>query len=118
VYGRAGFIIHPVLGSRLRLGGILTDAVLEPDGRLEGFNPCKDCDLCIKMCPAKAFDPTKSYPHAYARNQCTDKRVEIADRGFYCHNCYAVCPAGKLEDEKLLRISEAKSFYKPHRESE
>jgi epoxyqueuosine reductase QueG len=117
VYGRAGFIIHPVLGSHLRLGGILTDAVLEPDGRLEGFKPCEDCDRCIKMCPAKAFDPTMSYPQSYTREHCMKKRAEIAEKGFYCHNCYAVCPAGSMEDGKLLKISEAKSFYKPHRES-
>ncbi len=115
VYGRAGFIIHPVLGSRIRLGGILTDAALEPDGRLEGFNPCENCDRCIRMCPAQAFDPAKSYPYSYAREKCMAKRAEIANKGLYCHNCYAVCPAGKLEDERLLRITEAKSFYKPHR---
>ena len=110
VYGRAGFIIHPVLGSRI--GGILTDAELEPDGRLEGFNPCEDCDLCIKACPAKAFDPTKQYPYSYNREKCIAKRAEIAKKGYYCHNCYAVCPAGKLEDEELLSIKEAKSIFK------
>jgi len=112
VYGRAGFIIHPVLGSRIRLGAIMTNAELEPDGRLEGFNPCEDCDLCIKACPAKAFDPTKQYPYSYDRAKCMAKRAEIAKKGFYCHNCYAVCPAGQLKDEELLSIKEARSIYK------
>jgi len=112
VYGRAGFIIHPVLGSRMRLGGILTDAVLEPDGCLEDFDPCEDCDLCIRSCPAQAFDPTKQYPYSYSREKCMAKRAEIAIKGLYCHNCYAVCPAGKLDDEELLRIKEAKSIFK------
>jgi len=116
VYGRAGFIIHPVLGSRIRLGGILTDAVLEPDGRLEGFDPCENCDLCIKICPAQAFDPAKRYPYSYAREKCMAKRAEIAAKGLYCHNCYAVCPAGKLKDERLLRIKEAKSIFKRGRQ--
>lgn len=115
VYGRSGLIIHPVIGNRFRLGAIMTDAVLEPDGRLEGFDPCKDCDLCIKMCPAKAHDPTKSYPYSFDRVKCIRKRAEIAKEGLYCHNCYAVCPVGKLDNEKLLSIQEAKSFYKPHR---
>jgi ferredoxin len=30
----------------------------------------------------------------------------------YCHNCFAVCPAGKLDDEELLCIEEAKSFFR------
>jgi len=115
VYGRSGIILHPVLGSRLRLGAILTDAVLEPDGRLEGFEPCQDCDRCITMCPAKAFDPAKSYPHSYSQQKCMAKRVEIEEKGLYCHNCYAVCPSGKLQDKELLHIEEAASLLKRDR---
>jgi len=62
----------------------MTDAELEPDGRLEGFNPREDCDLCIKTCPAKAFDPTKQYPYSYDRVKCMAKRAEIAKKGLYC----------------------------------
>jgi epoxyqueuosine reductase QueG len=115
VYGRSGLIIHPVLGNRLRFGGILTDAVLEPDGVLEGFEPCENCDLCIKMCPAKAFDPTKRYPYSYSEEKCISKLAKIADKGLYCDNCSAVCPPGKFKDEELLCIKEAKSFFKRDR---
>ena len=38
--------------------------------------------------------------------------AEIAGRGLYCHNCFAVCPAGKLDDEELFSLREAKSFYR------
>ncbi|UCD58902.1 MAG: hypothetical protein JSV16_07290 [Candidatus Hydrogenedentota bacterium] len=110
VYGRSGLIIHPVLGSRMRLGAIKTDAVLEPDGCLEGFEPCENCDLCIKMCPAKAFDLTRRYPHSWSREKCTSKRADIAEEGLYCHNCFAVCPADEFKDEELLCIKEVKSF--------
>ncbi len=112
VYGRSGLILHPVLGNRLRLGVILTDAVLEPDGRLEGFDPCAGCDECIRACPAKAFDPAQPYPHSFSPAKCTSKRAEIASRELYCHNCYAVCPAGKIGDEALVVIEEAESFYR------
>ena len=113
VYGRSGVLIHPVLGSRMALSAIMTDAVLEPDGRLESFEPCKNCDLCIKMCPAEAYDPAKSYPHSWSRETCAPKRAEIEKSGLYCHNCFAVCPAGKLEDEELFCSKEAKSFFAP-----
>lgn len=115
VYGRSGVILHPILGNRMRFGAILTDAALEPDGRLEGFDPCGDCDDCIKACPAGAYDPSKQYPHSWSRDVCTPKRAEIAEKGLYCHNCYAVCPAGQLEDASLLCVREALSFNKRDR---
>jgi ferredoxin len=111
VYGRSGLIIHPALGNRIVLGAIMTNAVLEPDGRLEGFEPCQDCDLCIEMCPAGAFDSTKQYPHSWSRETCTAKRIELAHRELYCHNCFAACPVGALKDEELLCIKEAESFF-------
>ena len=115
VYGRSGLIIHPVLGNRLRLGAFLTDAVLEPDGRLDGFAPCQGCDRCVRMCPAQAFDPNKEYPESWSRDICVGKRAQITDTGYYCHNCFAVCPAGTIPDDRLLSSAEAVSFYEPHR---
>lgn len=115
VYGRSGLIIHPTLGNRMSIGAIFTDAEMEPDDRLSGFEPCTDCDLCIRRCPAKAFDPDKTYPESWSRAKCTSKRSEIAKKGYYCHNCFAVCPAGRMEDEKLLSFKESVNFYKPIR---
>ncbi len=117
VYGRSGLIIHPELGNRMVLGTILTDAVLEADQRLEGFEPCENCDRCIKMCPARAFDPEKPYPHSWSRETCTTKRNQISAQGFYCHNCFAVCTAGKYTDEELVHIGRSQSFFAPHRTS-
>jgi len=111
VYGRSGVIIHPVIGNRMALGMILTDAILEPDDRLENFDPCVDCDLCIKICPANAFDTTKKYPDSFSRDKCLSKRKQIAERGLYCHDCWAVCPASEFEDTDLLSIKEAISHY-------
>lgn len=115
VYGKSGVILNPVLGNRMRLTAIMTDAELEPDGRLEGYNPCEGCDLCIRMCPAKAYDPTKRYPDSWSREACMAKRAEIAAKGYYCHNCWAVCPAGTLDDDALLSVDRAQSFCAPHR---
>lgn len=116
VYGRSGVIIHPMLGNRMNLGAILTDAPLDPDPQLQEFHPCQDCDLCIRACPAQAFDPEKDYPHSWSREKCTSKRAEIAKKGLYCHNCFASCPAGQLKDEDLFVSKEAVSFYKPRKE--
>jgi epoxyqueuosine reductase QueG len=115
VYGRSGLIIHPNLGNRMSIGTILTDAEMEPDGRLDGFDPCAECDLCIRKCPARAYDARKAYPDSWSRAKCMAKRSEIAARGFYCHNCFAVCPAGRLEDKELLLLKESIDFHRPSR---
>jgi epoxyqueuosine reductase QueG len=115
VYGRSGLILHPELGNRMSIGIILTDAVLEPDPRPADFEPCRGCDLCLRMCPARAFDPTKSYPHSWSREKCASKTAEIAAKGLKCNNCFVVCPAGKLKDEDLLYTGEKISFYQPAR---
>jgi epoxyqueuosine reductase QueG len=83
---------------------------LEPDGRLTGFDPCADCDRCQRACPAKAFDPSKPYPASWSRTACEAKRAEIAARGLYCHNCYAMCPAGQVAGQDLLWMRESMSF--------
>jgi epoxyqueuosine reductase QueG len=116
VYGRSGIILHPELGNRMSIGTILTDAEMEPDDRLKDFEPCADCDLCIRKCPAQAYDPDKTYPDSWSRSKCVSKRAEIAGKGFYCHNCFAVCPAGRLDDKALLSIKESIDFHKPGRQ--
>ncbi len=114
VYGRSGIILNPVLGNRMSLGVIMTDASIEADDRLADFHPCEDCDKCIQACPAKAFDKDKEYPESWSRETCVAKRNEIAAKEMFCHNCFAACPAGAINDEELLSIKTAKSFFKPH----
>ena len=102
VYGRSGLLINPVIGNRMCIGAVMTDAVLEPDSPLEDFHPCDNCSACIDSCPAGAFDSTLFYPESWNMEKCISKRREIAQKGSYCHNCFALCPAGKLEDSQLI----------------
>ena len=111
VYGRSGIIIHPELGNRMAIGTILTDAVVGLDPRLEDFHPCKDCDLCIRMCPSQAFDSTKTYPESWDRETCVSKKAETQARGYRCDACFACCPAGTVPEEKLFGFEEQESFY-------
>jgi epoxyqueuosine reductase len=54
--GRSGCVYHPQYGAMLRLGAVVTSAVLPPDPMLEG-DPCPPrCRACFQACPAKAFD--------------------------------------------------------------
>jgi epoxyqueuosine reductase QueG len=115
VYGRSGLILHPQLGNRMSIGTILTDAELEPDARLKYFEPCTSCDLCVRKCPAHAYDPVKQYPESWSRAKCTAKRAQLAAEGVYCHNCFAVCPADRLDDRELSCTREATSLHRADR---
>lgn len=102
VYGKSGLLINPVLGNRMTLGLVMIDSELEPDPPLENFYPCKNCNLCIELCPAEAYDQAKVYPDSWSRETCIQKRREIEEAGSYCHNCFAVCPAGTIPDSDLI----------------
>ncbi len=54
-FGRHNLVIHPRLGSQILFCGILTDLELEPDPSCE-TNPCINCNLCVKNCPAGALE--------------------------------------------------------------
>ena len=53
--GWSKVFIHPVYGPRVRLGTILTDAVLEPDPLVAPKTLCKRCMKCVPDCPGAAI---------------------------------------------------------------
>ena len=123
VYGRSGLILHPELGNRMSIGTILTDAELQPDARLADFEPCRNCDLCIRTCPAHAYNSEKPYPESWSRAKCTAKRADLATEGLYCHTCFAVCPSSRFDDPELSCTREATSIHvrdqrKPQKEAD
>jgi len=113
VYGRCGIIITPEYGPRVNLGVVLTDANLEPDGRLIDFNPCLKCRLCIDSCPPKAIREGTSPPMGHDRDRCINfilkLREKTHDQRFYCGYCYISCPVGKT-DSPGFRLSRYKNL--------
>jgi ferredoxin len=53
--GWSKVFMHPTFGPRVRLGTILTDAVLEPDPLIKPRTLCKHCMKCVKDCPGNAI---------------------------------------------------------------
>ena len=108
VYGRCRVIITPEHGPRVNLGVVLTDANLEPDGRLTDFNPCLKCRLCATLCPPKAIREDVSPPMGHDRDKCINfilkLREKTRDQHFYCGYCYDFCPVGKT-DKPGFRLS-------------
>lgn len=54
-FGRHNLFLHPEMGSRVILFGVITDLALPPDPFHE-TDLCTDCDLCVQSCPAQALD--------------------------------------------------------------
>jgi len=108
VYGRCGIIVTPEYGPRVNLRLVLTDANLEPDGRLTDFNPCLKCRLCVELCPPKAIRDDVGPPMGHERDKCINfilkLREKTHDQRFYCGYCYNFCPVGKT-DRPGFRLS-------------
>jgi epoxyqueuosine reductase len=79
VFGKSGVVITPEYGPRVNIGVVVTDAILEPDEKLN-FNPCQTCNVCVQVCPAKAIQALRN---------------ETGDDKFFCGYCYDKCPVGK-----------------------
>lgn len=99
VFGRPSIIVTPEFGPRVRLGVLITDAPLEPTGRIEGFNPCSNCTICADSCPVKAIDPNPPPPRGFNRDKCL-KFYQYLGRStnseiLHCAVCFGVCPIAR-----------------------
>ena len=61
--GLSRLLVTPEFGPFVRLGTIVTDAVLSPDQPL-AENPCDLCGLCQDACPAKAIQEDGSLDYS------------------------------------------------------
>ncbi len=52
---RNGLVASPKLGTRMRLGAVLTSAQLKEDPLLEGAPCAPNCNICINVCPTQAI---------------------------------------------------------------
>jgi len=105
VYGKCGLIITPEYGPRVNIGVVVTDAVLEPDEKLD-FNPCQSCKVCVKVCPVKAAREGLDPPVSHNREECVNfiqrLRDETGDQRFLCGYCYDLCPVGRTRKRGYL----------------
>lgn len=55
-FGSNNLVVHPRFGCRIVFTAILTDLEIPADPPV-ARNPCTECGLCVRGCPAKALDP-------------------------------------------------------------
>jgi epoxyqueuosine reductase QueG len=93
VLGRNNLLITPQHGPRVRLVTLVTNAPLKSDPPLK-FYPCKNCDICVRACPAGALKNEKT-----DRRKCTAYLNKIRKKSGqdlrYCGLCIKACPVGK-----------------------
>src|SRR4030042_3726432 len=78
--GKSALLITPEHGPRVRWGTVLTDAPLDTGTPVDEM--CRDCDACVKGCPAhaftgQAFDKPRTRSEIFAAEACDsylDKR--------------------------------------------
>ena len=89
--GKNSLLCNNEYGNLIKLGAVITDAVLAADPIVTA-NLCKDtCTLCIESCPVGAIGLNKEVSQEKCRefSEVNNKRgIEI----YACHACRSVCP--------------------------
>lgn len=98
IFGRNHLLIHPVYGSYIFLGGVVTDLPLAADAPLQGG--CTGCGRCAAACPGQAF--AHGFDAALCASYLLQKKgalseeeqavVKRAGMAWGCDICSDVCP--------------------------
>jgi epoxyqueuosine reductase len=96
--GKSALLITPEHGPRVRWGTVLTDAPLEAGTPLDEM--CRDCDECVKGCPAhaftgQAFDKPRPRSEIFAAEACYRYLRERETLHRACGMCVYICPFGR-----------------------
>lgn len=135
VIGDNGLLIHPVYGSYVFLGEIVTDLALTPSKPLgEG---CLHCGKCRKACPQGALQENGSVELSRCRSHISQKKGELTeleqkqllDGGLIwgCDICNDICPMNQtpaltpipeflasvtpwMDEESILSLLDSRPF--------
>ena len=95
--GKSGLFISTEYGSKIRLATILTDMPLESENPIIE-NGCKNCDNCVKNCPAGAisgivYKEGMQREDFFSAEKCSKHMKTYNDigRGSVCGICIKVC---------------------------
>jgi epoxyqueuosine reductase len=96
--GKSALLITPEHGPRVRWGTVLTDAPLQAGMPLDEM--CRDCDECVKGCPAHAFtgqpfDRPRPRSEMFAAEACYHYLRERETLYRVCGMCVYICPFGR-----------------------
>ncbi|KPJ56178.1 MAG: hypothetical protein AMS16_02885 [Planctomycetes bacterium DG_58] len=121
VIGKNTMLITKPYGSWVVLSFLMTDAPLIPDEPLKGWDPCRECDVCLKACPGNAlFEGRKLiYEDCLNVTPSVEDHERLAKVGPYlwgCDVCQEVCPANRrTEHDSRESAPQAEEFLIPLR---
>ena len=116
--GKQSLLLTKKFGTFLALGGILTNAALEYNSKVDS-NRCRNCDECQKACPLAAIDT----PHLLNRNRCLSNLLQcnslpekaqpvMGNQIVDCEICQDVCPWNIRHMQHPLKTEFIASFQK------
>jgi len=114
--GKHSLLISKEFGSYLALGGIITDAELEYNKKLEK-NRCSSCNECRKACPMNALE----IPYLLNRELClsnilqtdslpVDAATKAGNRVGDCEICQDACPWNQKHRKAPLQTRLTRQF--------
>lgn len=100
--GKNSMFIHKDYGTAVRLGTLFTDCEFVCGEPLKE-SLCKNCDLCVNACPAKAitgaeWNESRTREEMFYPERCSNymkQNFKHIGRGAVCGICIKVCPVGK-----------------------
>ncbi len=107
--GRQGSLVNAEFGCCMFLGELFVDIELEDT--LSIPNQCKDCRLCIDVCPTGAIQPDGfvdarrciSYLTIEHKGMIPEElRSLIGSSLFGCDRCTAICPWNQKSEENIM----------------
>lgn len=94
--GKNALFLHKNYGSLVRLGTLFTDCDLDGSSIIPNSG-CRNCDICVKACPALAIKGNEFSPDAdlidfAACSNFMKNKFQLIGRGAVCGICMRVCP--------------------------
>ncbi len=92
--GKSTIVLHPEYGTRLRFAAISSDIPLEynEDIMANDYDPCRDCSICIDVCPIHILEPYKLNDITACLSNSRNMEYK-KQRHIPCDICLQQCPA-------------------------
>jgi epoxyqueuosine reductase len=97
--GKNNLLITERFGSQVRLRALCTTAPLICGKPIYSSKYCERCNICIEVCPAKAFSEGKYNKEKCLSYNLANRRILSDYTSIWCNVCIESCPIGKKKND-------------------